>query len=63
MEEGNLRMACHLVDWAAQAEPESRAVHQLRAAVYARRTEAEPSTMSKGIFGAASRESEEKARG
>jgi len=63
MQAGNLRMACHLADWAARVEPESRAVHQLRATVYARRTEAEPSTMSKGIFGAAHRESEEKAKG
>jgi len=56
-EAGELRLACHLVDWAAEAEPASRQVHALRAEVYARRVEAESSTMAKGIFGAAARES------
>jgi alkyl sulfatase BDS1-like metallo-beta-lactamase superfamily hydrolase len=56
-ESGDLAMACHLVDWAADAEPGSAAVHELRAEVYGRRAFAEPSTMSRGIFGAAARES------
>ena len=60
LEDGDLAMACHLVDWAADAEPESRDVHELRAAVYARRVFAEPSTMSRGIFGAAARESQQR---
>ena len=56
-EAGDLAMACHLVDWAADAEPGSGEVHDLRAEVYERRALAEPSTMSKGIFGAAARDS------
>jgi alkyl sulfatase BDS1-like metallo-beta-lactamase superfamily hydrolase len=60
MEGGDLAMACHLVDWAADAEPDSREVHQLRAEVYVRRVFAEPSTMSRGIFGAAARESQQR---
>ncbi len=58
---GDLRMASHLADWAADAEPESSEVHRVRAEVYARRAKAETSTMSKGIFGAAARESSERA--
>jgi len=60
-EAGDLRLACHLVDTAACAEPESREAHALRAEVYARRVAEETSTMSKGVFGAAARESREKA--
>lgn len=57
VEAGDLAMACHLVDWAVEAEPESREGHELRAEVYGRRAFAEPSTMSRGIFGATARES------
>ena len=60
-EAGDLRIACHLVDTAVEAEPESREAHALRAEVYARRVAQETSTMSKGVFGAAARESREKA--
>ena len=62
MEAGDLRLACHLVDWAAAAAPDSHEVHALRAAVYEKRTEAETSTMSRGVFGAAARESHERAK-
>ena len=54
---GNFRMACHLVDWAVDAEPANAEAHRSRAAIYAKRVNAESSTMSKGIFGAAARES------
>jgi hypothetical protein len=54
-------MACHLVDWAADAEPESKEVHKLRAEVYGRRVPAEPSTMSRGIFAAAARDSNQRS--
>jgi len=54
---GDFRMACHLADWAVEADPASREAHQLRASIYERRTAQETSTMSKGIFGAAARES------
>jgi alkyl sulfatase BDS1-like metallo-beta-lactamase superfamily hydrolase len=55
--QGNLRLACHLADWAALAAPDSREVHAVRAKIYQRRTETETSTMSKGVFGAAVRSS------
>ncbi|HTO52037.1 MAG TPA: alkyl sulfatase dimerization domain-containing protein [Myxococcota bacterium] len=57
---GDLRMASHWVDWAIEAEPESREAHALRADVYQRRVEAESSTMSKGIFRAAAQDSAKK---
>ncbi len=55
---GGHRLASHLVDWAAAAEPESAEVHRVRAEVYRARLERETSTMARGIFGAAMRESE-----
>jgi len=58
---GDLALACHLADWAADAEPKDKEVHAIRAEVYAKRTAAESSTMSKGIFGAAARESKTKS--
>jgi alkyl sulfatase BDS1-like metallo-beta-lactamase superfamily hydrolase len=55
----DIRLACHLADLAGWAEPESSAIHAQRAAIYDTRRRAETSLMSKGIFKAASRESEE----
>ena len=58
---GDARLAAHLVDWAADAEPASREVHAARAAVYRALMTAASSTMSRGIYGAAARESEAKS--
>ena len=55
---GDARLAAHLVDWAADAEPDSGEVHAARAAVYRALTTAASSTMSRGIYGAAARDSE-----
>jgi len=57
----DLRMACHLIDWAVEAEPKNTDAHRTRATIYKARTEAEASTMSRGVYGAAARESQEKA--
>lgn len=57
--ETDSRLACHLVEFAAQAEPENKAVHQLRAEVYQKRREGETSLMAKGIFGTAANQSRE----
>jgi alkyl sulfatase BDS1-like metallo-beta-lactamase superfamily hydrolase len=54
---GDLRLAGHLVEWAAAAAPEDKDVQRARAEVFEARVAAEASTMSKGIFGAAARES------
>ena len=57
---GDARLAAHFADWAADAEPGSREVHAVRARVYQALMEAASSTMSRGIYGAAARESESK---
>lgn len=58
--QGNFRLACHLADWAVEAEPDNAAAHAFRATLYEARAASEPSTMSKGVFGAAARESRAK---
>jgi alkyl sulfatase BDS1-like metallo-beta-lactamase superfamily hydrolase len=61
LDANDLRMASHWVDWAAEAAPDSKEAHALRAAVYERRMAAESSTMSKGIFRAAAVDSSKRA--
>ncbi len=60
-EAGDLRLACQLVELAAQAEPESREIHAARAEVYERRRKSELSLMARGIYGQAARDSAEAA--
>jgi alkyl sulfatase BDS1-like metallo-beta-lactamase superfamily hydrolase len=62
-ESDDLRLACHLAEMAALADPENRKVHEARAAVYSARRDSELSLMAKGIFGTAATESQEKASG
>ena len=54
---GDLRLACQVVELAVQADPESVGAHGARAEIYEQRRAAEFSLMSKGIFAAAARES------
>ena len=56
--DGDLRLACHLVDLAGWAAPDDPEIHGIRADVYVRRRKAESSLMAKGIFLAAARESQ-----
>ena len=56
--EGDHRMACQLIEFAAAAEPESHSVHEARIAVYRARRAAETSLMAKGIFNSAAADSE-----
>jgi alkyl sulfatase BDS1-like metallo-beta-lactamase superfamily hydrolase len=58
--DGDLRLACQLVEWAAAAD-DTPAVHEVRAEVYRLRRAEELSLMSKGIFGSAAAESEARA--
>lgn len=55
--QGNHRMACHWADWATEAEPDSKEAHAVRAQVYGERLNEETSTMSKGIYGQALKDS------
>jgi alkyl sulfatase BDS1-like metallo-beta-lactamase superfamily hydrolase len=55
---GDLRMACHLADLAGNAAPDDPEVHEIRAHIYEQRRKTELSLMAKGIFKAASRDSQ-----
>ena len=52
-----LRMAGQLAEWLVLAEPSSKQAHAARTRVFTARVAAERSTMSKGVFGWAARES------
>lgn len=56
---GDHRLACQLIEYAVAAEPESHAVHQARAAIYAARRATETSLMAKGIYLSAKADSEQ----
>lgn len=60
-EEGDLRLAGHLIDWAA-AISDAAAVHATRAEIYQRRASAAGALMTRGIFSAASREAAARAK-
>jgi alkyl sulfatase BDS1-like metallo-beta-lactamase superfamily hydrolase len=62
-EAGDLRLAGHLAEMAALAAPDDATVHGARADVFERRVQAEASTMAKGIFSWAARESRDRAEG
>ena len=53
---GDLRLACQLVEWAAQAAPDDTAVGEIRAAVYDRRRADETSLMARRVFREAARQ-------
>ena len=54
-------LAAQLVEWAAQAAPDDAKVHGIRVDVYGALRKGELSLMSKGIYGAAARDSEERS--
>ena len=56
--EGDLRLAGHLAELAAQAAPDDPGVHRVRAEVFAQRAGEELSTMSRGVFSWAADESQ-----
>jgi len=53
---GDLRLACHLTDWAYLASPQDSSVREIRRQVYTARVEAESSTMAIGIYRTTARE-------
>lgn len=61
--EGDLRLAGHLAEFAAQAEPENSEAHSVRAEINRLRVNQESSLMAKGIFGWAEHESGTQAEG
>ena len=60
---GDLALAAHLVDWAVAAAPDDVGAHAVRVAVYEARAAASSALMTRGIFGAAARDSAKKAGG
>jgi alkyl sulfatase BDS1-like metallo-beta-lactamase superfamily hydrolase len=60
LDQGELTMAAHLVDWAVDADPASQSVHAMRSEIYKQMAEQATSTMTKGIYSAVVRESDEK---
>jgi alkyl sulfatase BDS1-like metallo-beta-lactamase superfamily hydrolase len=59
---GDLRLAGHLAEMAALAAPDDAGVHAARAEVFGQRAREERSTMSRGVFSWAQRESEGKSQ-
>jgi alkyl sulfatase BDS1-like metallo-beta-lactamase superfamily hydrolase len=58
---GRHALACHLVDWAAAAEPDNARVHAARATIYEARAGISDALMTRGIFDSTARESAAKA--
>jgi alkyl sulfatase BDS1-like metallo-beta-lactamase superfamily hydrolase len=54
---GDLRLACHLAEFAVLADPDDRRNHEVRAAIYGARRRLETSFMATGIYRAAAHES------
>ncbi|HZZ35527.1 MAG TPA: alkyl sulfatase dimerization domain-containing protein, partial [Caulobacteraceae bacterium] len=59
--DGDIRLACHLAEFAVQAEPDNAKAHAIRAEIFQRRRDQETSLMAKGIFGSAANASKERA--
>ena len=56
-EDGDHRLACHLIEFATIATPEDSALQELRSKIYQGRAARESSLMAKGIFRSAANES------
>jgi len=57
LEAGDLRLACHVIEWAVKAAPQDKAAHELRAEIYGGRANEERALMTSGVFRWAERES------
>jgi alkyl sulfatase BDS1-like metallo-beta-lactamase superfamily hydrolase len=61
-DDGNLRLACHLVEYAVLADPSSDRVHATRKEIYALRSAEQSSSMARNILGHAALASEKGKR-
>jgi alkyl sulfatase BDS1-like metallo-beta-lactamase superfamily hydrolase len=59
---GDLRLACHLVEFAVIVEPDSKPAHELRAEVYAARSAQQTSSMARNILNHAALSSQQGKR-
>jgi len=62
LDAGDLRLACHLVEMAVLAQPDSAAVHELRGRIYSQRADAQVSSMARNILNHAALASEQGKR-
>jgi alkyl sulfatase BDS1-like metallo-beta-lactamase superfamily hydrolase len=60
--EGDLRLACHLLEFAVLAEPRSQEAHEVRAEVYRARSAQQESSMARNILAHAALSSEQGLR-
>jgi len=58
VDDGDLRLACHLLEFAVLAEPASAEAHEVRAQVYRARSAQQESSMARNILGHAALSSE-----
>ncbi|HEY8173285.1 MAG TPA: alkyl sulfatase dimerization domain-containing protein [Dehalococcoidia bacterium] len=61
-DEGNLRLACHVIEFAVLSAPSSKAAHELRSEIYAARAKLEASSMSRNILNHAALASQQQKR-
>jgi alkyl sulfatase BDS1-like metallo-beta-lactamase superfamily hydrolase len=61
-DEGDLKLACHLVDYVRKGEPENRHAWELWRDFFAARAASESSLMARGAFYSAVREAEQRLR-
>ena len=61
-DEGDLRLACHLVEYAVLAEPHSDEAHRARTDVYSRRAAGQESSMARNLMTHAAEASRQKRR-
>lgn len=61
-DEGDLKLACHLVDFVRKGEPENRQAWELWRELFASRAATEPALMARGAFHSAVREAERRLR-
>ncbi len=59
LDQGEIKLACHLADYALEAAPDDKSVQSLTATVYSERAEQEKDGVSKNIFTAASEYAED----
>jgi alkyl sulfatase BDS1-like metallo-beta-lactamase superfamily hydrolase len=62
LNEGDLQLACHVIEWASVAAPEDREAHDLRREIYGQRSRQELGLMARNVFRYTERESEMKSK-
>ena len=61
-DEGDLQLACHIIEYAVLAHPESQDAHVLRGKIYTARSEQQTSSMARNILAHAALASSEGKR-